>query len=305
MKTHFFTLLLMMPLLLASCSDDNTAGNGNNNNNANTTEKSIHATRIEMPRTQKGNNYLLVVKQDDEIGVNYIIEWDCMKRAQRWTCWEWTAANSKKGWERKNWEGATWLGITWKGDPFQADNDIPAEYRTELTDYRNSGYNRGHICASEDRICSKNVNGQTFHLSNMHPQVNAFNAGVWAKMESRVRQWRDAVTTQGGTMYVCKGGTLYDVNIDGKTEAGTISNTSLRMPVPKYFFMAIVKRTADGLYSGMAFWAEHKGDKSTDLTPYMISINELEARTGYDFFCNLPDNIEESMEAMLTTSEWK
>ncbi len=305
MKTHFFTLLLMMPLLLASCSDDNTAGNGNNNNNANTTEKSIHATRIEMPRTQKGNNYLLVVKQDDEIGVNYIIEWDCMKRAQRWTCWEWTAANSKKGWERKNWEGATWLGITWKGDPFQADNDIPAEYRTELTDYRNSGYNRGHICASEDRICSKNVNGQTFHLSNMHPQVNAFNAGVWAKMESRVRQWRDAVTAQGGTMYVCKGGTLYDVNIDGKTEAGTISNTSLRMPVPKYFFMAIVKRTADGLYSGMAFWAEHKGDKSTDLTPYMISINELEARTGYDFFCNLPDNIEESMEAMLTTSEWK
>ena len=37
----------------------------------------------------------------------------------------------------------------------------------------------------------------------------------------------------------------------------------------------------------------------------MISINELEARTGYDFFCNLPDNIEESMEGMLTTSEWK
>lgn len=305
MKTHFSSLLLLMSLMLASCGDDNGTGGGSNNANANTTEKSIHALRIEMPHTQRGNNYLLLVKQDDEIGVNYIIEWDCMKRAQRWTCWEWNATNNKKGWERKNWDGATWMGITWKGDPFQDDDDIPAEYRTELTDYRGSGYDRGHICASEDRICSKNVNGQTFYLSNMHPQVNAFNSGVWAKMESRVRQWRDAVTGQGGTMYVCKGGTLQDVNVNGKTMAGTISNTNLRMPVPKYFFMAIVKRTQSGLYSGMAFWAEHKGDNSTDLTPYMISINELEARTGYDFFCNLPDNIEESMEGMLTTSEWK
>ena len=305
MKTHFSSLLLLMSLMLASCGDDNGTGGGSNNANSNTTEKSIHALRIEMPHTQRGNNYLLLVKQDDEIGVNYIIEWDCMKRAQRWTCWEWNATSNKKGWERKNWDGATWMGITWNGDPFQADDDIPAEYRTELTDYRGSGYDRGHICASEDRICSKNVNGQTFYLSNMHPQVNAFNSGVWAKMESRVRQWRDAVTGQGGTMYVCKGGTLQDVNVNGKTMAGTISNTNLRMPVPKYFFMAIVKRTQSGLYSGMAFWAEHKGDNSTDLAPYMISINELEARTGYDFFCNLPDNIEESMEGMLTTSEWK
>lgn len=49
----------------------------------------------------------------------------------------------------------------------------------------------------------------------------------------------------------------------------------------------------------MAFWAEHKPDNSSDLQRYMITINELEARTGYDFFCNFPDNIEEGVEDTL------
>ena len=37
----------------------------------------------------------------------------------------------------------------------------------------------------------------------------------------------------------------------------------------------------------------------------MITINELEQRTGYDFLCNLPDVVEEQMEATLDVTEWK
>ncbi len=314
-KNYIYYALMAVSLLVAACGsdDDSSPRSVEVNKNANGRDKSEYAVRTEMPKVMKGTNYVILVKHDDEIGVNYIVEWDCIKRAQRWTCWEWNSRNNTKGWERKKWDGASWMGKVWTGDPFQPDEEIPADFRTELSDYKGSGYDRGHICASEDRICSQNVNGQTFFLSNMHPQINKFNAQVWAKMESKVRTWRDATVGNGGTLYVCKGGTLYDVFLNGKTVAGTLtknpstqaSNENLRMPVPKYFFMAVMKKTAAGMYCGMAFWAEHKADNSSNLTPYMITINELEQRTGYDFFCNLPDVVEEQMEATLDVTEWK
>lgn len=306
-------------MALVSCGgdDDNTAGGGNpGNENANTTEKGIVAGNIEMPHVMRGNNYLLLTKYDDNSEVNYTVEWDCMKKAQRWTCWKWTRSNAMKNWDRNKWRnGEQFNGYGGIADPFQPDKDIPAEYRSELSDYSSSGYNRGHICASEDRIYSKTSNGQTFYLSNMHPQIYDFNAGVWANMENKVRKWRDLTVAAGGTMYICKGGTIDKVNLNGRAVDGVIKrisgkseygiSTTSGIPVPKYFFMAILKQTPSGTYSSIAFWAEHKADNSSNLTPYMISVDELEARTGYDFFCNLPDNVENSVESLLNTNDWK
>lgn len=310
MQKFINELLTLLIAFLAVCcgGDDATTGGDTKpgaNANANTTEKSSYATRLEVPRVEKGNNYLFLVKRDSEIGVNYIIEWDCMRHAQRWVCWHWTKANSYKGFDRKNWSNGTQFnGYGGKGDPFQPDTDIPAEYRSELSDYSGSGYNRGHMCASEDRICSQNVNGQTFYLSNMHPQISGHNSAIWSTMENKVRTWRDVVVSSGGEMFIAKGGTIYEKGTKAQQAIlGTIGKNKL--PVPKYFFMAILKKTAGGTYSAMAFWSEHKNDSSKDLKPYMITIDELEARTGYDFFCNLPDNIENSVESIITESEWR
>lgn len=306
--------------MLGACSgsDDPIDSGGNkdtNNVNANTTQKSEYATRIEVPKLHDGSAFQLLVKSDPAYGVNYMVEWDCAQCAQRWSCWEWNSGNSVKNFNRNSWKnGTTFNGYGGNSDPFQPDNEVPTGFRAELSDYSSSGYNRGHICASEDRICNMNCNGQTFYLSNMHPQIYDFNGGVWVNMENKLRIWRDAIVKQGGTMYVCKGGTIYDVTIDGKKQAGVIKrisgrstydiNTTSGIPVPKYFFMAVLAKTSKG-YSAMAFWAEHKADASTNLQNYMISVNELEARTGYDFFCNLPDNIEETVENTLLVNEWK
>lgn len=310
---HIATLAILLAPILSSCSDDTGDEGREEIVNVNANASGTISQRTEMPHIKGGTAFPVVTKDDPTIGVNYTLEWDCLSRAQHWVCYEWTALNSQKGWERKNWENTEWLGKHWSADPFQPDPSIDEQYRTELSDYRGSGYDRGHMVASEDRICSQNVNGQTFYLTNMHPQVNAFNARVWATMEARLRTWRDVIVNAGGTLYICKGGTIGSVTLGGRSVAGTLdknpvtgaSNAALRMPVPKYFFMAVVKKTAAGLYSGMAFWAEHKADNSKDLTPYMISIEELERRTGFDFFCNLPDAIEEPMERGLDTSLWK
>ncbi|MBR5918522.1 MAG: DNA/RNA non-specific endonuclease, partial [Prevotella sp.] len=71
------------------------------------------------------------------------------------------------------------------------------------------------------------------------------------------------------------------------------------MIVPKYFYMAVLCKNTQG-YKAIAFWAQHlNSDHSNDnLIDYVISIDELENRTGIDFFCNLPDYIEDAVEAL-------
>lgn len=291
---------------LASCgSDDNGGGNnggGNttpNNTNANTVTANMpkEITRIEFPKVSGGDNNLVVVHKVSGFGkdangktdgVNYAIEWDCQKKAQRWTCYRMYAANSASNWKRDNWKSTSW-----GGDPFQEDTSIPAQYRTTLADYRGSGYDRGHICPSADRLYSKDVNEQTFYMSNMHPQINSFNTGVWATMENQLRAWN--TNNFRDTLYVVKGGTI-DTN---KNQVSTYTKSGII--VPKYFFMAIVCKKGSN-YKAIAFWAEHKESTSKEkLKPHMISVDELEQKTGIDFFCNLPDDIENRVEAVKPT----
>ncbi|MCD7714361.1 MAG: DNA/RNA non-specific endonuclease [Prevotella sp.] len=308
---RFIPLALAATLMLAACGDDDD--NGTSSGSASTSATNVNANtkstpdsikdvvkRIEVPHLASGQ-MLVLVNKTDEYGVNYIVEWDCNKKAQRWSCWEWDASNSVSNWNRNNWSGATWQGQTWTGDPFQEDARIPEQYQSKLSDYSGSGYNRGHICASADRLCSQDVNGQTFYLSNMQPQVYGFNAGVWENMESQVRKWN--TSSMRDTLWVCKGGTIGDVYLDGEEQTGIIEQVKTPLIVPKYFFMALVAKK-NGAYKGIAFWAEHKVNDDAALAKYVITIDELEERTGIDFFCNLPDNIEESVESVSSLSTW-
>ncbi len=308
-------MALASMLMLSACSNDSNGDVEKPGTNDDTTlnvnknvitgtSKPEECLRMEVPHLAEGRK-LILVKKTSTYGVNYIVEWDCDKRAQRWSCWEWDKTNSVKNWDRNKWRaqtGCVWQGTTWYYDPFQPDPDIPAQYRSELEDYSGTGYNRGHICASEDRICSQDVNGQTFYLSNMQPQIYDFNGGVWVNMENQVRNWRDAKDAPD-TMWVCKGGTIGNVYIDGKEQSGVIENSKMRIPIPKYFFMAIVTKK-NGSYKGLGFWAEHKANSDKSLAKYVVSIDKLEEMTGIDFFCNLPDKIENSVEAMNSPISW-
>ncbi|MBQ7571555.1 MAG: DNA/RNA non-specific endonuclease, partial [Bacteroidaceae bacterium] len=58
-------------------------------------------------------------------------------------------------------------------------------------------------------------------------------------------------------------------------------------------------------YAAIGFWMEHKSNTDTDYRQYAVSIDELERLTGIDFFCNLPDNLENQVESNLVLSLWK
>ena len=185
-----------------------------------------------------------------------------------------------------------------QGQPPQGERpELPEGVRTELKDYSGIPYQRGHICASADRLNSKEANEQTFYLSNIMPQTKALNEGIWQDMESKGQSWgRDDKFRR--TLYVVKGGTIDDKNINSTTATGLV--------VPKYFFMALLCEDNDGGYHAMGFWVEHtaKNQKGEALSKFVVNINQLETLTGLDFFCNLPDHIENQVEASVSPKAW-
>jgi endonuclease G len=300
--------------MLAACGGDDTVIIPRNtfppiddgtsvNTNKNTSGPKEAQTRYEFPNLSGGTSDI-IVHSTPEYGVTYSLEWDHQKRATRWVCWEVNNTNRIERYSRNQlWPN----GDPWAYDPSVPQNEQQATY-SELSKSYYPGYTpgvhresdylyqKGHICASQDRIYSKEANQQTFYMTNIYPQVGNFNGKLWAKLESQVRKW--GPNDKVNLMFVCKGGTI-------DKESEILDRTIGNHIVPKYFFMAIVRQTTKGI-SGIAFWMEHLNeDRSNDpLSLYAMSIDELERKTGIDFFCNLPDNTENAVEATLTLSDW-
>lgn len=275
-----------------SDTDGNQAGGNGGNGSKNTNKNIVTAgmppeiTRLEFPHLKdKGSNIVVVHKTNDAYGVNYAIEWDINKKSQRWSCYQ----------MRKGYQGNAGRYDTYNGYPFDPVLEEKGLYLDRDYFYR-SGFDHGHVCPSADRQYSYEANKQTFYLSNMQPQYNKFNAGIWEKLESKIRKWTPR--NNEDTLYVCKGGTIDD-------EENIIKRISGKLIAPKYFFCALLLKNAMG-YRAIGFWMENENiDRSNDkLKIYAKSIDELEKITGIDFFCNLPDNIEDKVEASVSTSAW-
>ena len=290
-------LMFAATLMLAGCGgdDDDPIPSGKSNNNKNVVKAGVPAevTRLEFPRLRDiGNNIVVVHKTSDSYsdGVNYSIEWDIEKKSQRWSCYQMLKGYQVTGVKRyKN-----------EANPYPYDkelNDIVPNAYFSQDFFWGSGFEHGHICPSADRLYSDKANYQTFYLTNMQPQYKEFNSGIWEKLEIRIRNaW--VPNNSSDVLYVCKGGTIDDEN-------NIIKRISGRLIVPKYFFTALLLKNSSG-YRAVGFWFEHTADNHSEdnLKNYAMSIDQLEQRTGIDFFCNLPDDIEAEVEASYSPKAW-
>ena len=220
----------------------------------------------------------LVIKSTPDYGITYSLEWSYRDMANRWTCYQMHSGNMEINADRsKN---------------FYPDPDIPEQYRTIDNDYKKSGFSRGHLCPSADRRCSEDQNQQTFYLSNIQPQYQAHNDGIWLKLENKIRDW----AADCDTLYVVKAATIRS---DQLLPEKCIGSSKRELIVPKYFYMAVLaydKKTDK--YRAMGLWTLHQSerDSNTNLGDYAITIDRLEELTGIDFFCNLPDDKEDEVE---------
>ena len=267
------------------------------------------AWRLEYPHlndnvsaTGTATNSQVVVKKTDDYGITYSVEWDNAKVANRWTCYQLHEGNT--------------LSTTDRNDDFKADPEVVNS--STLEDYRNSGFSRGHLCPSADRQCTKEQNKQTFFLTNMQPQWQKHNGGLWKNLEDLVRNFAtdDSKTdAHCDTLYIVKAATIKDkVTINDAEEDGIYADRCVggeghthELIVPKYFYMALLHyNKATDTYHAIAFWTLHKDESDTNKSygDYAITIDELEKRTGIDFFCNLPDVVEKEVEAEIDLDFW-
>ncbi len=250
-----------------------------------------YAWRLEYPHINTASGNQRVVKATSAYGITYSLEWDNNKIANRWTCYTMCSKNNAINVERKN--------------DFKADDAVTVS--PCKTYAQSSTYSRGHLCPSADRLASREQNSQTFFMTNMQPQYQNHNGGVWATLEGYVRnKWQPTNTTD--TLYVVKAATIENVTLGNTSSTGIITTTTdddgHTLVVPKYFYMAFLYYTkSTNSYKAFALWTEHlNGDNPSAATVISnrISIDELEHRTGIDFFCNLPDDIEAAVEASAT-----
>lgn len=247
------------------------------------------AYRIEIPRLSKDvvdeKAAFVVHYADDNVGertLNYSMEYNYASHHTRWVAFTFYDKTSESNTKRSN---------AWSSDPKLR------EYTDNFADYRGSGFDRGHLVASADRLYSVPANKQTFYFSNMSPQVNSFNGGIWADLEGKVQGW-GKLSAIRDTLYVAKGGTI----AKDQVREATIGEN--KIVIPEYYFMAILAKKGS-TYKSIAFLFEHKSfPRPYDLQKHALSVEELEKKTGIDFFHNLPDDIERVVEKQKNVNDW-
>ena len=157
-------------------------------------------------------------------------------------------------------------------------------------------YARGHQLPSADRQCCYEANAQTFYGTNMTPQLNAHNEGIWADLEGRVRGW--AKTSD--TTYVVTG---VIVSPSSKKEKDSYGKS---VTVPDAYFKAVLKYSKSstlGMWNAAAFYLEHKAYSGNVGKEHSMSVDRLEEITGIDFFVNLPAKLGDDQAAAIEAAD--
>lgn len=189
---------------------------------------------------------------------------------------------------RMTYEEAT-TKATSREDNFRPDPEIPTGSAT-LADYRNSGKDRGHMAPAADMSFSPKTMDESFFMSNMSPQEPDCNRGVWKELEAQVRSF--AITE--GDVYVVTGPIL--------PQTKTITIGPNEVTVPKYYYKVVWDRTPPEKMIG--FIVPNAGS-TKPLQSFATTVDEVELKTGLDFFSMLPKEQQEALESNITIDAWK
>ena len=226
---------------------------------------------------------------------NYTILYDEDLYAALWVAYPLCADHTSSGREE-----------TWGYDPHVpklSQTNVNKGYgATEPTaNYPNNFYARGHQIPNADRSGVPDMMAQTYYSTNMTPQIqNGFNGSIWAKLEEAVRM----EIPQGDTLYVVTGAVFEKYGTDEKVKTIVNKNDSKTLPVPNYYWKALMKvKRAEGKVtdaSTIGFWLPHGDLKGHSYADYAVSVDQIEEWTGFNLFPSIPDVLEPSAESQIS-----
>lgn len=244
--------------------------------------------RMELPAVKEQDSIVFIThefEQDGSLLHNYSVYFDARYKVAHWVAYP-LYTKMMTGTTRSD---------SWAFDPKVPERDQANIYKTF------SGYSRGHQLPSADRLVSDEANAQTFYATNITPQLEALNSGVWLDLEKQLRTFARSCDT----LYVVTGCV---VSTDEDPDVKYVKdNAGKNVAVPKAYFKVCLKYKAgggdNGGYSAIGFWMEHE-NLSGKLSQFAKPVDDIEKFTGFDFFHNLDDDIEAAVEAKWKDTEW-
>jgi len=235
------------------------------------TAPSFESTSLETPRLTTSRPEQILVR------AGYTTSYNSSTKNANWVAWHLTRDHADGPWSRD-------------GIPYMVDNDVKGS-RQELEDWYHHSLpiDHGHLCPAGDCKWSEDAMVQSFLLTNMCPQNSALNRGDWEELESRCRGW----ARHYGEVYIACGPIFYSDNYS------TIGANKVGVPDAFYKVVLCMGKKPKAL----GFIYPNNGTHHK-IAQYVLSVDEVEEKTGIDFFYNLPDDVENTVEATADISKW-
>ncbi|NUN68150.1 MAG: DNA/RNA non-specific endonuclease [Bacteroidetes bacterium] len=223
------------------------------------------------PSAAAQRKYLMMKEQ-------FALSYDRMTGIPNWVAWH---------------TDSSWLGEVRRSNDFRADSTLPEQwYRVHEASYRRSGYDRGHMCPSGDRTNTQYDNSMTFLMTNMIPQAPNNNQGPWAQLEIYCRE----LVQQGKELYIYCG---------GNGEQGFLDSGRVQIPLRTWKAVLVLdageddlRRVTDAARTIAVVMPNSNAliGKNDDWRSFRVTIDSVEALTGFDLFSRLPHSVQTAIE---------
>jgi endonuclease G len=232
--------------------------------------------RVSPPQTIISHLELPKARPNDQViyHTGYTLSYNSTYNVADWVAYELTASETVPVVQRSN---------RFVPDPLLRSGNASNE------DYRDSGYDRGHLAPAADMCYSEQTMVESFYLSNITPQVPAFNRGIWEKLEEQVRQW----AIEDKEVYVVTGTIL---------TRGLPTIGLDRITVPAYFYKVILDYHQPDP-KGIGFIIPNQGSLEL-VRHFAVTIDSVERVTGIDFFYQLPVSEQRIIESTIDINKW-
>jgi endonuclease G len=231
-----------------------------------------------VTNTSYSDNYLMVKNA-------FTLSYNKNKGIANWVSWHLSTA---------------WKGPTDRQNDFRPDPNLPQNwYEVTPSDYARTGFDRGHLCPSDDRDGTLEDNQETFFMTNMTPQAPDHNRGIWKTLEDFGR----ILTQQGNEVYIIAG-TIGEGGTGTNGFAKTIGkNDNITVPASLWKIIVVLPVGQNDVLrineNTRIIAVNIPNDNSVGTNSwknYRVSVDELERLTGYDFLSNVSVEIQRIIE---------
>jgi len=207
----------------------------------------------------------------------YVLSFSPDKHVANWVSWN---LNKK------------WFGKVKRYNKFISDPELPSNYYQALnSDYRKTGYDKGHIVRSEERTNSKKNNKTTFYFTNIMPQKPDLNRGVWLRFEKYCEK---LCKKENKELFIVAGGIYHK----------GYKTIKYNVAVPDSCFKIVVVLNKDEGIKDInkqtkviaVVMPNINGIRKANWENYTTTVRKIEWSTGYDFLSNVDKSIQEVLE---------